>query len=47
VKIDEMADAMREFCERVEKGEVRSVKTYNKFKAILSDLTPKTQEDEE
>jgi len=28
-------DAMREFVERVEAGEVRSVKTYTKFRGIL------------
>ena len=32
----EMYKAMKEFCDRVDKGEVRSVKTYAKFKEILS-----------
>lgn len=34
-KFEEMHDAMNEFCDRVEVGEVRSRKTYAKFKAIL------------
>jgi hypothetical protein len=34
----EMYEAMNEFCERVEKGEVRSTKTYNKFKEILKKI---------
>lgn len=28
-------DAMQEFCDRVDRGEVRSVKTYNQFKELL------------
>lgn len=32
----EMYEAMQEFVDRVECGEVRSVKTYSKFKAILA-----------
>ena len=35
----EMLSAMIEFCERVEKGEVRSTKTYNKFKEIITKAT--------
>jgi len=33
----ELRIALREFCERVERGEVRSVRTYNKFKQLLED----------
>ena len=33
-----MKDALSEFVERVDKGEVRSTKTYNKFKRILEQL---------
>jgi hypothetical protein len=32
----DMYDAMQELVDRVERGEVRSVKTYHKFKAILT-----------
>ena len=32
----EMYEAMQEFVNRVDKGEVRSNKTYNKFKSILA-----------
>lgn len=35
----EMLEAMQEFCERVERGEVRSRKTYAKFKDILTRAT--------
>lgn len=38
----EMYQAMQEFCDRVEKGEVRSTKTYNKFKEILNKITDET-----
>lgn len=31
----EMEDAMKEFVDRVNRGEVRSTKTYNQFKYIL------------
>lgn len=30
-----MLEAMQEFCDRVDKGEVRSTKTYKKFKEII------------
>jgi hypothetical protein len=30
-------EAMREFCERVDRGEVQSRYTYAKFKAIIED----------
>lgn len=32
----EMYEAMQEFVDRCESGDVRSVKTYDKFKAILA-----------
>lgn len=32
----EMYEAMKEFCERVERKEIGSVRTYEKFKAILA-----------
>ena len=32
----DMADAMAEFCRRVEAGEIRSKKTYAQFQAILA-----------
>jgi hypothetical protein len=32
----EMYDAMKLFCDRVDRGEVRSTKTYNQFKEILN-----------
>ncbi len=35
-RFDEMHEAMQEFVERVERGEVRSRYTYEKFKAILA-----------
>lgn len=35
----EMLEAMLEFCNRVEKGEVRSTYTYTKFKAIIKAAT--------
>lgn len=34
-KLQECKKAMQEFVDRVEKGEVRSTKTYNQFKKIL------------
>jgi len=34
----ELLTIVREFCKRVEDGEVRSVTTYGKFKAILKRL---------
>lgn len=33
--VEEMRDAMILFIDRVNKGEVRSIKTYNQFKTIL------------
>lgn len=33
-----MRRAMQEFCDRVEQGQVRSTKTYSKFKLILKSL---------
>lgn len=33
----DMLNAMQEFCDRVDRGEVRSKATYAKFKAIISD----------
>ena len=36
VAFNECIKAMKLFCERVDKGEVRSVKTYNSFKNILN-----------
>ncbi|MHA1136530.1 MAG: hypothetical protein ACTSSE_08590 [Candidatus Thorarchaeota archaeon] len=33
--LNECLDAMQTFCDRVDKGEVRSVKTYGQFKEIL------------
>ena len=32
-----LESALREFCTRVERGEIRSEKTYMKFKALLED----------
>jgi hypothetical protein len=37
-KINKMKEAMRWFCERVEKGEVRSKRTYARFKQILTEV---------
>lgn len=31
-----LKDAMQWFCDRVDKGEVRSIKTYKRFKELLS-----------
>lgn len=36
VLLPEIYEAIEEFCMRVEKGEVRSTKTYNKFKDLLN-----------
>lgn len=33
---NEMYEAMQEFVDRVDKGEIRSNRTYNKFKSILA-----------
>jgi uncharacterized coiled-coil protein SlyX len=35
-EIEVLKAAMQEFVDRVDKGEVRSTKTYNKFKALLN-----------
>lgn len=35
----EMLEAMQEFIDRVDKGEVRSTRTYNKFKEIINKAT--------
>jgi hypothetical protein len=35
----ELLEAMIEFVERVDKGEVRSTKTYNKFKELIAKAT--------
>ena len=35
-----LKEAMQTFCNRVESGEVRSVKTYNQFKALLKTEQP-------
>jgi len=34
-----LLEAIVEFCERVEKGEIRSKKTYSKFKTIIEKTT--------
>lgn len=36
---NEMLEAIQEFVNRVDKGEVRSIKTYNKFKNIITKAT--------
>lgn len=36
IRIKELKEAMQEFVNRVDKGEVRSVKTYTKFKELLA-----------
>jgi hypothetical protein len=38
-RIEQLEAALREFCDRVDRGEVRSVKTYAKFKALLEERT--------
>src|SRR5699024_6789002 len=38
-KAPEMLEAMQWFCDRVDNGEVRSTKTYNKFKQIIKEAT--------
>lgn len=35
----ELLQALQWFCERVDKGEVRSTKTYNKFKQLIEKAT--------
>ena len=32
---DALLDLMRKFCDRVERGEIRSVRTYKEFKAAI------------
>ena len=32
-----LSSALREFCERVERGEIKSVRTYKKFKELLGE----------
>lgn len=39
----DMAEAMQEFIDRCDRGEVRSTKTYNKFKAIMQKARGETQ----
>ena len=34
-RISELESALREFCQRVERGEIRSERTYRKFKELL------------
>jgi len=36
--VKELIDLAREFVARVERGEVRSVYTYNRFKSVLARL---------
>ncbi|MVW92416.1 hypothetical protein FCL53_10610 [Elizabethkingia meningoseptica] len=36
-KAPEMLRAMQKFCDRVENGEVKSVKTYNEFKQLIKE----------
>lgn len=38
---DELLDALRWFCGRVESGEVRSKRTYARFKRLIAERTPK------
>lgn len=38
-RIAQLEAALREFCDRVDRGEVKSVTTYAKFKALLEDRT--------
>ena len=40
-RLEDAKRLLHEFCERVERGEVRSVKTYAKFKAFLDQPSPK------
>lgn len=35
--INTYRSALREFCQRVERGEIRSVNTYKKFKELLGE----------
>lgn len=35
-EVERLRNAMQLFCDRVDKGEVRSTKTYNQFKELLT-----------
>lgn len=37
LKVDNIIDAVQEFIDRVDRGEVRSKKTYDKFKHLLNE----------
>lgn len=37
LRIQSLESALREFCDRCERGEIKSVRTYNKFKQLLED----------
>ena len=37
IRINLLESALREFCDRVDRGEIRSVRTYNKFKQLLEE----------
>lgn len=39
-RINLLESALREFCQRVERGEIRSVRTYRKFKELLGEGQP-------
>ena len=41
-KAPEMLEAMQDFCNRVDNGEVKSIKTYNKFKQLIEQLNTKS-----
>lgn len=36
-RINLLESALREFCQRVERGEIKSVRTYRKFKELLGE----------
>ena len=38
-RIEQLEAALREFCDRVDRGEVKSVTTYAKFKSLLEGRT--------
>jgi hypothetical protein len=42
LRVDELEAAMQEFVDRCDRGEVRSAKTYTKFRALLAQ--PKTEQ---
>ena len=44
-KIEELLHGVVVFCERVDRGEVRSVRTYGKFKSLLEKITGFTWEE--